>query len=74
VKNLNPVKILREAAIQTELNSAEWNTLVHAAIFAEKSMSVEAGKRRNANRRARHDAMTSCGLVRVRVNGKVFYE
>lgn len=30
--------------------------------------------RANENRRARHNAMISCGLTRVRVNGKVMYE
>jgi hypothetical protein len=34
---LNAISILREAATQTELNSPAWNTLVHAALFVEKS-------------------------------------
>lgn len=71
---LNPIRIIREAAVNTPLNSPEWNTLVHAAILVEKSQSEAAAKRRNANRRARHEAMLDCGLVRVRVNGKTFYE
>ena len=71
---LNPIRIIREAAVNTPLNSPEWNTLVHAAIFVEKSQSEAAAKRRNANRKARHEAMLDCGLVRVRVNGETFYE
>lgn len=71
---LNPIRIIREAAVNTPLNSPEWNTLVHAAILVEKSQSEAAAKRRNANRKARHEAMLDCGLVRVRVNGKTFYE
>jgi hypothetical protein len=73
-KNLNPLDIFREAATKVELNSPEWNTLVHAAQFAQKAMSEDAAKRRKANRKARHEALTSLGLVRVRVNGKTFYE
>jgi hypothetical protein len=30
--------------------------------------------RADSARRARHQAMLDCGLVRVRVNGKTFYE
>jgi hypothetical protein len=73
-KNINPLDIFRTAASQTELNSAAWDTLVHAAQHVESQMSKDAAKRRNANRKARHEALTSCGLVRVKVNGKVFYE
>ena len=39
-KMLDTVAILREAATQTVPNSPEWNTLVHAAIFAEKSEAL----------------------------------
>jgi hypothetical protein len=39
-KVLDTVAILREAAVKTTLNSPEWNTLVHAAIFAEKSEAL----------------------------------
>jgi hypothetical protein len=75
MKNLNPIHIIKEAAIQTPLNSPEWNTLVHAALFVEKSQSEAAAKRRNANRRARHQAMTDLGLVRVHgALGGVYYE
>jgi hypothetical protein len=73
-KNINPLNIFREAAVQTELSSPEWDTLVHAAQHVQLQMSKDAAKRRNANRKARHEALTSCGLVRVKVNGKVFYE
>lgn len=73
-RNLNPIAILREAASQTELNSPAWNTLVHAAEYATQSMSDDARRRRNAGRKARHEAYTSCGLTRVVVNGKTFYE
>lgn len=40
-------------------------TRLQAAVKAEK---------RNAARRARHEAYRSCGMTRVCVNGKVFYE
>jgi hypothetical protein len=42
----------------------------------ESFVSHDNGKalRAKANRQARHEAFTSCGMVRVRVNGKVFYE
>jgi hypothetical protein len=39
-KLANTVAILREAAVQTPLNSPEWNTLVHAASLAEKNETV----------------------------------
>jgi hypothetical protein len=42
---------------------------LQAALKADKQAQA-----RNASRRARHQAMLDCGLVRVRVNGKVFYE
>jgi hypothetical protein len=78
------VDILRAAAIQTVCGSAMWTALVHAAqhldaaagdaiVVATIKRSVARAKR-NAARNARHDALTSLGLVRVRVNGKVFYE
>jgi len=71
---LNPISILREAAVTQQLDSATWTTLIHAAQHVKAEMSKDAAKRRNRNRRARHEAMTSLGLVRVRVNGKTFYE
>jgi hypothetical protein len=43
-------------------------------VITKAGKAIRKQTERNANRRARHDAMTSCGLVRVRVNGKVFYE
>jgi hypothetical protein len=77
------VDILRAAAIQTVYNSPAWTALVHAAQHLDASSTLSMAsdvikatknKRRNAARRARHEAMLSVGLVRVRVNGKVFYE
>jgi hypothetical protein len=77
------VDILRAAAVQTIYNGAAWTVLVHAAqhLDAGSTLTMAAdviratkNKRRNAARNARHDALTSLGLVRVRVNGKVFYE
>jgi hypothetical protein len=73
-RNLNPVAILREAATQTQLYSASWNALVHAAQHVTETMSNEAKKRRNTARKARHQAHVDCGLTRVVVNGKTFYE
>ena len=37
-------------------------------------VKVRARIQKNELRRARHEAAISCGLVRVRVNGKTFYE
>jgi hypothetical protein len=72
---MNALNILREAATRVELNTPEWDTLVHAAQHIQAQASKDARKRkRNASRSARHEAMLACGLVRVRVNGKVFYE
>jgi hypothetical protein len=78
------VDILRAAVIQTAEFSPAWTALVHAAqhlnAAAGDAIVVATIKRdaarakRNAARKARHDALTSLGLVRVRVNGKVFYE
>lgn len=39
------------------------------------SLSIPANRKRaNDLRSAKHEAMLACGLVRVRVNGKTFYE
>ena len=82
---LNPINVLREAyatldadaILSAELVTDEHNaadTLIAAAKYLRARMSEDARIRRNANRRARHEAMLDCGLVRVRVNGKTFYE
>ena len=75
---LNPINVLREAyaTLDADVSSDAANTLISAAKYLKFRMSLEeeARNRRNRNRKARHEAMLDCGLVRVRVNGKTFYE
>jgi hypothetical protein len=83
---LNPINILREAyatldadaILSSELVTEEHNaadTLIAAAKYLKARMSDDARMRRNRNRRARHEAMTSLGLKRVKGTlGGTYYE
>ena len=68
LSKMNSLNVIREAATKTELNSEAWTTLVHAAQHLKAQAAKDERKQveRNANRRAKHAALTSLGLKRVK--------
>lgn len=58
-----------------ERNADEEMVFADAALKAREEEKAKARRRRaNFNRKSRDEAMRSCGLVKCRVNGKVFWE
>ena len=47
---------------------------IEAKVEARKALRKQASKRRKAYRSAYAEAAEACGLVKCRVNGKVFWE